>query len=95
MIEAALLPRVFAAVAAQGGSPQGDSMVLAASLRERFPGIGFTVCSDNDIPPRLKPAAENPLCNLYYVDANEHCLKLSSDAETASGLVVAFHDDDL
>lgn len=95
MIEPALLDQVFAAVVSLGGKASNDTVALAARLRERFLGIGFTVCSDNDIPPRLKPAAENPLCNLYYVDANEHCLKLSSDAETASGLVVAFHDDDL
>lgn len=95
MIEAALLPQVLDAVTVLGGNAAADGMALAAALRERFPGLSFTVCSDDDIPPRLKPAAETPLCNLYYVDASEHCLKLSSDADSARGLVVAFRDEDL
>jgi hypothetical protein len=92
MIEPALLGKVIEALHSLGANASSDSLATAADLRQRFPGIRFTVCSDDDIPPRIPAAAENALCNLYYVDANEHCLKLTSDAEAASGLVVAFHD---
>jgi len=46
------------------------------------------------VPPRLTPAAENEFCYLYYVDANEHCLKLTTDAESATGVCVALRGED-
>ncbi len=92
MIAGELLERVAGSVATGNGGPI-DSANLASALRLQFPKVHFTVCSDDDMPPNLKPAFENPLVRLYYVDANEHCLKLTTDAEAASGIVVAFHDD--
>lgn len=92
MIAAALLADVAtrtAALAAAGGYEE-----LLASLRNAFPGIHISVCGEDDVPPRLPPAAENAVCRLYYVDANEHCLKLTNDAEAASGIVVALCADD-
>ena len=68
--------------------------LLAMKLRERFPGIHLTVCGEDDVAPRLPPAAENPYCRLYYVTAGDHCLSLTTDAEAATGLVVALVDDD-
>ncbi|MCK9282669.1 MAG: DUF6129 family protein [Rhodocyclaceae bacterium] len=92
MIDAALVDRVAAAVAAT--APVDDGMALANTLRERFPSVRFTVCSDDDIPSKLVAAAENAFCRLYYVDTGEHCVKLTGDAEVASGLVVALVGDD-
>lgn len=89
MIDAALLDRVLAAV-----SPDLTFDDLARQLRAAFPGVHITVCSEDDVPPRLPPAAENKHCYLYYVDASEHCLKLSNDAETATGVAVALRCDD-
>jgi hypothetical protein len=89
VIETALLDRVMAAV-----SPALGYDALAQQLRASFPGVHITVCSEDDIPPRLPPAAEGPNCLLYYVDANEHCLKLTTDTEAATGIVVALRDDD-
>jgi hypothetical protein len=96
VISGDLLGRVagFAAGETAVTGVPGDSAGLAASLRREFPNVHFTVCSDDDMPPNLKPAFENSVVRLYYVDANEHCLKLTTDAETASGIVVAFHDDE-
>jgi hypothetical protein len=93
MIAGELLSRVASAAARSVGDP-GQAAGLAASLRLAFPNIHFTVCSDNDMPPSLKPAFESSQVRLYYVDANEHCLKLTTDAEAASGLVVAYYDED-
>ena len=84
-ISAELLQRVAAAV-----TPTADQV----ALRQQFPGVPITVCSDDDIPALLKPARETAAARFYYVDAREHCVKLSTDAETASGIVVGLIGDD-
>ena len=91
MIAAPLLEQVLAQVA---GCPGAPDQVLQARLRSSFPGVHFTVCSDDDIPARVPAVADNGICRLYYVDASEHCLKLTADAAGASGLVVAWCDED-
>lgn len=85
MISAELLERVAAAV-----TPSADE----ADLRRRFPGVRITLCSDDDIPARLAAAHETAIARFYYVDAREHCVKLSNDAESASGIVVGLRDED-
>lgn len=67
---------------------------LLSALRETFHGVHFSVCSDEDIPARLPSAAETGYCRLYYVDSGGHCLRLTDDAEAATGLVVAMLDED-
>lgn len=93
MIGEALLDQVLARVATTSGQ-QAYGEGLKALLTETFPGVRFTVCGEDDIPARLAPAASGANCSLYYIDAGEHCLKLSSDAESASGVVVALHEED-
>lgn len=89
MIDAPLLDSILGAV-----SPRLTFDDLARQLRASFPGIHVTVCGEDDVPARLAPAAENEHCYLYYVDASEHCLKLTTDAETATGIAVALRSDD-
>ena len=94
MLDETLSLRVLERVAglcARAGWP-GDE--LATQLRAAFPGVHFSVCSDDDMPARLPPAAGNDFCRLYYVQSDGHCLQLSSDADAASGLVVALIDQD-
>jgi hypothetical protein len=91
MIPPESLTAVLARVAA---SPQQDYAGLQQALRGEFTGMHITVCGEDDIPPRLSAVAENDLCQLYFVDASEHCLKLTSDAEAASGIVVALRGDE-
>lgn len=91
MIADSLLPEVLEQVAMHVNE---FSDVLVTHLRKSFPGVHFSICSDDDMPPRLPSAASNACCQLYYVDSAEHCLKLSTDAETATGLVVALSDGD-
>jgi hypothetical protein len=76
------------------GAPSRIHEMLAQSLREVFPGKHLSVCNDDDIPPRLKPAAENAVCLIYYVATGEHCLSLTNDAEAATGIVVALRGED-
>lgn len=91
MMETGLLAKVLEQVASRADVP-GNA--LAGHLRGTFPGVHFTVCSDDDIPARMRSVAGNDCCRLYYVDASDHCLKLTADAAAATGLVVALCDDD-
>ena len=85
MISAELLQQVAAAV-----TPKTDE----ASLRRQFPEVRITLCSDDDIPARLAAAYETAAARFYYIDAREHCVKLSEDADSACGIVVGLRDDD-
>lgn len=84
MIAVEVFERVVAAV-----TPAADQ----AELRRRFPGVRITVCSDDDIPARVPAARETAVARFYYVDAGEHCARLSTDAESASGIVVGLLGD--
>lgn len=68
--------------------------VLAQDLRAAFPGRHVSVCNEDDIPPRLQPAAENVACLIYYVASGDHCLSLTNDAVAATGIVVALRGED-
>jgi phage/plasmid primase-like uncharacterized protein len=85
MISRELLERVASAV---------NTTADQVELRRQFPGVPITVCSDDDIPTRLTAAHETTVACFYYLDANEHCVKLSTDADSASGIVVGLLGDD-
>jgi len=85
MISAELLERVAAAV-----TPAADE----DDLRRRFPGVRITVCSDDDIPARVPAVSETAAARFYYIDADEHCVKLGTDAESARGIVVGLIGED-
>jgi hypothetical protein len=88
-LTSALLAGVLDQVAL-GRDRLGDD--LLAQLRAGFPGVHFSLCSDDDVPARLTPAVANAYCRLYYVDSSAHCLQLTNDGEAASGLLVALLD---
>ncbi len=87
MIAAGMVERVADAVAE--ASPFLADIDLQHLLRAEHGGLRVVVCSDDDVPANMPPALGNARCNLYYLDAGEHCVKLTRDAEAASGLVVA------
>ena len=91
MIEASLLNSVLDHVTSHA-SELADNLVT--QLRKTFPGIHFSICNDDDMPPRLQHVVGNAFCRLYYVDSADHCLRLTTDAESATGLVVALCDWD-
>ena len=91
MIESSMLAKVMDQVAVHA---HALADVLVTHLRKSFPGVHFSICSDDDMPPRARPAAGNSYCRLYYIDSGDHCLRLTSDAECATGLVVALIDWD-
>lgn len=86
-----LIGQVLAHVGASGPCAYD---ALALQLRARFPGCHISVCSEDDVSPRLSPAAENAVCAIYYVATGEHCLSLTNDEAAATGIVVALRDDD-
>lgn len=67
---------------------------LITQLRAEFTPLHFTYCSDDDVCGPT-PVIETPKFNLYLIDAREHCLTLTNNYETATGIVVAeiFADD--
>ena len=61
---------------------------LITQLRAEFAPLHFTYCLDDDVSG-FAPVIENDKFNLYLIDAREHCLKLTNNHETATGIVVA------
>jgi hypothetical protein len=73
------------------GPAVGCSNSLQANLsvlRQQFPEIHFTYCMDDDLPNNT-PVIEHKDFNLYLIDGREHCLCLTNDYDTATGIVVA------
>jgi hypothetical protein len=64
-----------------------------ASLKQKWPDLRFTFCSDDDMPARMPPIIKRENFNLYLVGGGEHCLSLTTDAEQAIGVVLASVED--
>ncbi len=66
---------------------------LPIELREKFSGVHFTVCMDDDVVS-ADPVLEQEEFNLYLIDSSNHCLSFTQDFELATGVVVAEREDD-
>lgn len=86
-------PELLAEVAAVVRDARAAA-ALEGELRQRWPALRFTLCSDDDVPARLAPALEEAAFNLYLIGGGEHCLALTTDPEAAIGLVVAWREAD-
>ncbi len=62
-------------------------------LKQSWPTLRFTLCSDEDMPARMPAAQQRERFNLYMVGGGEHCLSLTTDPEQAIGVVLASTDD--
>lgn len=62
-------------------------------LRDRYPDLHFTFCMDDDVVA-AEPVSQHSAFNLYLVDSSSHCLALTQDMQTATGLVVAMREDE-
>lgn len=65
-----------------------------AQLRQIYPGLYFTSCLDDDISD-VEPALCGVGVNVYLVDRRQHCLRLTEDFKSASGVVLALVSDDV
>ena len=76
----------------------GEATMLdarAAALRQRFPDLHFTECSEDDVSPRFKPALSIEGYDLFLISgASGHCLALTNDATNATGILIAAKVDD-
>lgn len=64
-----------------------------ATMKQTWPGMRFTLCSDDDMPARLPPVLKRERFNLYLVNGSEHCLSLTDDPLQAIGVVLAWVDE--
>lgn len=67
----------------------GTGDAATAELRGQWPALRFVTCSDDDVPPDLPAAAQGQGYALYLIAGSEHCVSLTTDSDTAIGLVVA------
>lgn len=65
-----------------------------AVIKQSWPDLRFTLCSDDDMPARLPPALQRERFNLYLVNGSEHCLSLTDDPLHAIGVVLARVDEE-
>lgn len=61
---------------------------LKAELKQAFPGIRFTLCSEDDITAG-KPVLAADGFEIYLVGSSDHCLTLTNDYALATGVVIA------
>lgn len=66
--------------------PLDDAII--GKLRNAYPNMHFTYCMDDDIT-NGKPVLEREAFNVYLIDGREHCLCLTNNHDTATGLVIA------
>ncbi len=76
----------------------GEAALLdarASVLRQRFPDLHFTECSEDDVSPRYQAAFGVAGYDLYLISgASGHCLELTNDPAVATGILVAAKVDD-
>jgi hypothetical protein len=65
-----------------------------ATIKQNWPDLRFTLCSDDDMPARMPPVLTREKFNLYLVNGNEHCLSLTDDPLQAIGVVLACVDEE-
>jgi len=66
----------------------GVDETTVSALRQQYQPIHFTYCMDDDLPNNT-PVIERQGFNLYLIDGREHCLCLTNDYDSATGIVVA------
>ncbi len=72
----------------------GLTEATVTALRQAWPGVHFTYCSEDDIPARLAPVAEGDGFGVYLVSGAEHCVAFTDHLEAATGLVLAAVSED-
>lgn len=70
----------------------GLDEAAVAELRNKWPDIHFTYCSDDDVcgPPAVR---ESDSFSMYLIDSRDHCLSFTSSPDVATGLVLAEHEE--
>lgn len=69
------------------GKPVGPEVI--SMLRAKFEGAHFTHCLEDELTGDPTPAYEGGTFNLYLVDGSDHCMHLTTHADSATGILVA------
>ena len=69
---------------------EGDASAAEriASLRKAFPGVSLTRCDASDMDTET-PVLETADFDVYLIDTSEHCARITTQPEAATGLIVA------
>jgi hypothetical protein len=86
MISAQRLDQVTTIVERAGLNAQ-----TVAMLRETFGDMHLTHCLDDDIGV-AEPVRRTAGFNVYLVGGSGHCMRITGDADAATGLVLAERD---
>ena len=85
-------------ITAQQLAQVGEAMAIdprIALLRHRFPELHFSECSEDELSPRYQPAVTTDSHDLYLISgASGHCLELTNDCASASGILLAAKNDE-
>ena len=66
----------------------GSAAERIASLRKSLPGVSLTRCDASDMDAET-PVLETAGFDVYLIDTSEHCVRITTQPEAATGLIVA------
>ncbi|QSA99310.1 hypothetical protein [Methylococcus sp. EFPC2] len=67
---------------------EGSSAERVANLRKAFPGLSLTRCDAGDMDTET-PILETAGFAVYLIDTSEHCVRITTQPEAATGLILA------
>lgn len=67
---------------------EGTASERVAQLRKAFPKVSVTRCDAGDMDTET-PVLLTPGFDVYLIDTSEHCVRITTEPEAASGLIVA------
>ncbi len=67
---------------------EGSAAERVASLRSAFPGVSLTRCDASDMDAET-PVLETARFDVYLIDTSEHCVRVTTQPEAATGLILA------
>ena len=76
----------LAKIEAMLSAPDADSRVFA-DLRKAFPHLSWTRCDSSDVTET--PFRSYPRFDLHLLDAADHCVRMTIDPSSATGIVLA------
>lgn len=83
MIDPHIIDEVFSLVENDGADAD-----IVVTLRERFAGIHFTHCFEDELCLE-KPVREGALANIYLVNGSNHCATITDHEPSATGILIA------
>ncbi len=79
----------IAAVFAIGKEGHESGAAILRALRDRLPGLRVSQCPASDVND--EPYRSGEIFDLHLLDTRDHCWKMTSDIEVATGVLLAMH----